>query len=79
MLGKRQKMRTIAAHAVLPGHDQFAFRQLLRHQVSRHQRYTAAGLGSTEAHIEGVEARPVVAVGRMQTLFEEPLMPGLWA
>lgn len=46
MLGKRQEMRAIAAHAVLPGHDQFAFGQLLGHQVARYQGHAAAGLAA---------------------------------
>ncbi|MCY1249118.1 hypothetical protein D9M72_626230 [compost metagenome] len=62
---------------MVPGDDQLALGQLVLDQVARHQGYAATGLGGADAHVERIETRAVVAVLRMQVLFEKPFMPGL--
>ncbi|MNL39526.1 hypothetical protein D3C87_1618100 [compost metagenome] len=79
MLRVRQVVGVGAGHRMLPGYDQFTVGQFLFHQKLRQQRHAAADLGGADAHVEGFEARAVVAVFGVVALTVEPVMPALGA
>ena len=77
MLRIREVIGVAAGHRMVPGNHQFAVGQFFFHQKSWQHRHTAADLGGANAHIEGFEAWPVVAVFGLVALTGEPVVPCL--
>lgn len=79
MLRVRQVVRILAGHCMLPGDHQLAVCQLFLHQKPWQQRHATTHLGRTDTHIEGIKARPMVAVLGLVAEAGEPVVPALGA